>query len=129
MTSARPIEDASIWATGLIGGDLAATLAAIAIAVVGLTMLTGRISIRRSALTILGCFFLVGANAIAMGLVGLRGERNSPNGTEAVSDTPIALPQARPQSAADPYAGASLATGQTSGDPFDPYGSKSIDRR
>ncbi|GGD53863.1 hypothetical protein GRI62_04485 [Erythrobacter arachoides] len=71
FASAQPIDAAMSWITGILLGELAATLCVIAIAFVGYSMLTGRLAIRRGAQVVLGCFVLLGAPAIADGMIGL----------------------------------------------------------
>jgi type IV secretory pathway VirB2 component (pilin) len=63
-----PIVGAVSWVQGTLLGNVATTAAVIAVAVVGLMMLTGRIDWRRGATVILGCFILFGAAAIVGGI-------------------------------------------------------------
>lgn len=56
------------WLQDLLLGPLATSLAVIAVAALGLMMLSGRINIRRGGGVILGCFILFGAANIAQGL-------------------------------------------------------------
>lgn len=67
--SQAPIEAASGWITDTLLGDLAVTLCVIAVALVGFSMLTGRLAIRRGAQVVLGCFVLLGAPLIAASLI------------------------------------------------------------
>lgn len=103
------LPSATNWFAGLATGSIATSFAIIAIALVGLGMLQGRIDVRRGAATILGCFLLFGAPAIAAALMNLdRSEQAVPvNPTEpsinSAANSPT-VPQAQP----DPYAGASL---------------------
>ncbi|WP_063359789.1 TrbC/VirB2 family protein [Aurantiacibacter luteus] len=69
--NAQPIAAAMGWIVDVLLGEVAATLCVIAIAFVGYSMLTGRLAIRRGAQVVLGCFVLLGAPAIAAGMVGL----------------------------------------------------------
>lgn len=104
---------AARWIEALLLGPLASSVAVIAVASVGLLMLTGRVNVRRGLTMILGCFILFGAGAIAQGLRG---------GVALVaSDVPAPLPPQEPQTLepllvapapaqppSDPYAGAAL---------------------
>jgi type IV secretion system protein VirB2 len=63
-----PILGAVNWVQGTLLGNLATTAAVIAVAVVGLMMLTGRMDWRRGATVILGCFIVFGAAAIVAGI-------------------------------------------------------------
>lgn len=56
------------WMQGTLLGTLATVVAVIAVAVVGLMMLTGRINWRYGATVILGCFILFGAASIVAGI-------------------------------------------------------------
>lgn len=63
-----PIVNALSWIQGTLLGNVATTAAVIAVAVVGLMMLTGRINWRFGATVIVGCFVLFGATAIVSGI-------------------------------------------------------------
>ena len=56
------------WMQGTLLGTLATVAAVIAVAVVGMMMLTGRINWRYGATVILGCFILFGAASIVAGI-------------------------------------------------------------
>lgn len=96
------------WLQGTLLGTIATSVAVIAVAWLGMLMLAGRLEIRRGLTTILGCFILFGASAIAGGIQGFAG---AGGGTEmAYTPAPVAPPvqPPPPTSNADPYAGASL---------------------
>ena len=63
-----PIVGAVQWLQGTLLGTVATVLAVIAIAIVGLMMLTGRMNWRYGATVILGCFILFGAASIVAGI-------------------------------------------------------------
>ncbi len=63
-----PIVNAMEWMQGTLLGNVATTAAVIAVAVVGLMMLTGRMNWRFGATVIVGCFILFGATAIVSGI-------------------------------------------------------------
>lgn len=63
-----PILAALRWIEGTLLGNLATTAAVIAVAVVGLMMLTGRIDWRRGLVVVLGAFIVFGAAAIVAGM-------------------------------------------------------------
>ncbi|MEJ6789571.1 TrbC/VirB2 family protein [Brevundimonas sp. BR2-1] len=63
-----PIVSAVHWLQGTLLGTVATVLAVIAVACVGLLMLTGRINWRYGAVVILGCFILFGAVSIVAGI-------------------------------------------------------------
>jgi type IV secretion system protein VirB2 len=56
------------WLQGTLLGTAATVVAVIAVAVVGLLMLSGRINWRHGAVVILGCFILFGAASIVAGI-------------------------------------------------------------
>lgn len=56
------------WLQGTLLGTIATVVAVIAVATVGLMMLTGRINWRYGATVILGCFILFGAASIVAGI-------------------------------------------------------------
>ena len=56
------------WLEGTLLGTIATVVAVIAVASVGLLMLTGRINWRYGATVILGCFILFGAASIVAGI-------------------------------------------------------------
>jgi type IV secretion system protein VirB2 len=58
------------WLQGTLLGTVATTLAVIAVAAVGLMMLTGRINWRHGAVVIVGCFVVFGAASIVAGIRG-----------------------------------------------------------
>lgn len=56
------------WLEGTLLGTIATVAAVIAVACVGLLMLTGRINWRYGATVIVGCFILFGAASIVAGI-------------------------------------------------------------
>jgi type IV secretion system protein VirB2 len=56
------------WLEGTLLGTIATVVAVIAVASVGLMMLTGRINWRYGATVIVGCFILFGAASIVGGI-------------------------------------------------------------
>ena len=101
---------ASEWVQGVLGGSLATSLSVIAIAILGVLLLIGRLQVRRSVEVVLGCFLLLGAGLLAVELQQLAG-RAADGGL--TSGEQIIVPQAQPSPPPppahyDPYAGASL---------------------
>lgn len=62
------ISGALLWIQGTLLGNLATTAAVIAVAVVGLLMLTGRMDWKRGLTVIVGAFILFGAASIVAGI-------------------------------------------------------------
>lgn len=99
------------WVQALLLGSIATSLAVIAIASVGLLMLSGRVNLRRGATVILGCFVLFGAASIAQGLRGVTASFTGPPArAQTAPEPPATLIDLAPQPSgqADPYAGASI---------------------
>ncbi len=106
-TGAQPLGEASAWLTGTLLGDLATGVCVIAIAVVGLMMMGGRLPVREGLRVVIGCFILLGAPTIAGGLMREDGANEG--------YTSLAIPESSsdprgelPPSDYNPYAGASL---------------------
>ena len=103
---------ASEWVLELLRGPLVTTLATLAVAFIGYEMLSGRISMRNALRVILGCFVLLGAPAIALGLMDAARDVGGPGQVAQVSPpspvpppafvAPTEPPGANPF---DPYAG------------------------
>jgi type IV secretory pathway VirB2 component (pilin) len=108
-----PIADGVIWVQGVAFGLTATAIAILAVAAVGLLMLSGRIELRRGITVVLGGFILFGASSIAAVLTGLTesGERRRLpiNADFTPLPSPLQAPTP-PASAYDPYAGASVPT-------------------
>lgn len=104
------IAAASDWIGNLLFGPLATAIAVMAIAWVGLAMLSGRIELRRGASVVLGCFLLFGAKGIAEGLIA-RSTNEGSHPVAAMAPTPVyaaAVQQNGSANAFDPYAGAAV---------------------
>ncbi len=63
-----PIVSAVQWLQGTLLGTVATVVAVVAVACVGMLMLTGRMNWRHGAVVILGCFILFGAVSIVAGI-------------------------------------------------------------
>lgn len=102
------------WLQSMLLGTVSTTVAIIAVASVGFTMLTGRIHYRRGLTVVAGCFVLFGAPRIAAGFrsaadgVGLAAPPREPVSVAAEALPPqMPLPPSPPTNY-DPYAGASV---------------------
>jgi type IV secretion system protein VirB2 len=102
---------AVLWLQHTLLGTIAQTVAIVAIAFVGFSMLSGRIGVRRGVTVIIGCFILFGASGIAIGIQSFAGDGDGEwRAPPPVPELP-ALPQPPPTASAagnDPYAGASM---------------------
>lgn len=63
-----PINAAVDWVQATLLGNIATTVAVIAVAIVGFMMLTGRVNWRHGAMVIVGCFVVFGATVIVAGI-------------------------------------------------------------
>lgn len=63
-----PILASIEWIQGTLLGNVATSVAVIAVAIVGFMMLTGRMNWRHGVTVIIGCFVLFGAAAIVAGI-------------------------------------------------------------
>jgi type IV secretory pathway VirB2 component (pilin) len=104
------ITSATIWISDLLFGPLATSIAIIAIAWVGFSMLSGRIEIRRGLAVVFGCFLLFGAKGIAEGLRSTATIEGAPPVANAPPPPNFqkSSPSANKTDAYDPYAGASV---------------------
>ena len=66
--ASSPFAAAAEWLTGTLLGSVAVGLCVIAIAVVGLRMMTGHLAARTGLRVVIACFVLLGAATIAGGL-------------------------------------------------------------
>lgn len=99
------------WLESAITGSIAVSIAIVAIAALGLMMLAGRLPLRRSSTTLLGCFILFGASAIASGIMGAVNAAPQQNRFDTIDmrpGPPATSPPASPTTTYDPYAGASV---------------------
>jgi type IV secretion system protein VirB2 len=65
---AGPLLAAAQWVQDTLLGNIATSAAVVAVAVVGLMMLSGRMNWRHGITVIIGCFVLFGAVAIVAGI-------------------------------------------------------------
>lgn len=108
---AQPVlADASGWVTAAMSGSLAIGLCVLAVAFVGLLLMSGRLAVREALRVVLGCFVLLGAPAIALGLQGMSQENAQPGAPAEPLVVEAPPPAPLPPSTYDPYAGASLRT-------------------
>lgn len=103
-----PIDGALGWIESTLLGQAAVSVCVIAVAIVGLTMLTGRLPLRQGLRVVLGCFVLLSAGVIVQGISGVWTGGSAP--PPLVASDPQLLYQREPLPPAtfDPYAGASL---------------------
>lgn len=112
-TSAQSLVLAGRWIEQALLGTIATVVAALAVSVVGLLLLQGRLPWRRAATVLTGCFVLFGSATIAKGIMDVVEEGGDTTPYSATGPT-IALPPignmalpAQPE-AYDPYAGPSV---------------------
>lgn len=106
--SGSPLAESAIWASQLLIGSLATSIAVLAIALVGFAALQGRLSWRDGARVVVGCFIMFGASSIAAALLGSSsGEQSTVVEVARTAPAPAVLVPTRPP-VFDPYAGASV---------------------
>ncbi len=106
-----PIAKGVIWVQDAALGSAATTVAVVAVAAIGLLMLSGRLELRRGITVVIGCFILFGAAGIGAVLTGMAGGNNQSSSSVAPGSGPLSnqlRPSAQTPSAYDPYAGASV---------------------
>jgi len=111
--SANSLTSAVQWIEQTLSGSAATILGTVAIAGVGIMLLSGRVDVRRAACIILGCFMIFGAASIARGLMSAARE-TLPVPSASADPTPTYIHAASPPHKVtppgyDPYAGAALA--------------------
>lgn len=99
---------ASDWVTGTLFGSLATGLCILAVAFVGLMLMTGRLAIRDGLRVAIGCFVLLGAPLIAIGLRGVADETAMPGSPQELTIERAPAPAELPPANYDPYVGFSL---------------------
>lgn len=105
----EPLVAAAEWITKALLGSVASTVAIVAVAGVGLLLLTGRICWRRAFSVVLGCLILFSARSIALAFAGVIG--TEPEQPILVATPSEPLPSYRPSQPPanyDPYAGAAV---------------------
>lgn len=104
------ISTAADWVSNLLFGPLATAIAVIAIASIGIALMSGRVDVRRGLSVVLGCFLLFGAKGIADGLKSAAISDTLPT-IASVPSAPVyaAVPSTgNNTNAFDPYAGAAV---------------------
>lgn len=99
---------ASIWIESILTGGIVTSLCIIAVACLGISMLSGHISFRRGIQVVFGCFLLLGSPIIAQSVAAVSSNQNV-----AAADAPLPPIESKviippPPANYDPYAGASL---------------------
>ena len=102
------------WIEHVLLGTAATVLATIAVASVGMLLLTGRIEIRRGANIVIGCFLIFGAATIANGIMAAVQKDDAPPAANPApppppySQSPGPVQKSQNTPGYDPYAGAAL---------------------
>jgi type IV secretory pathway VirB2 component (pilin) len=77
------------WVTGTLLGGVAVSLCVIAIAFVGLRMMTGHLAARDGLRVVIACFVLLGASTIAGGMRRAADEASQPGAPDPLSAQPL----------------------------------------
>jgi len=106
-SASSPIASSVDWINGVLFSQIALGLCVLAVAFVGVLMLTGRLPLRQGMRVMLGCFVLLGAPMIAVGLMGSLEDRSA--SLPVAPEVAVESPRGELEPADyDPYAGASL---------------------
>ncbi len=100
---------ANEWLIELVTGPLATGLLTLAVAILGLALLTGRNSWKRGAHIAIGAFVLIGSSVIAQALITSVPRGEVPAAPVGSADPPRQLPEPPP------------SPPDRRGNPFDPY--------
>lgn len=104
-----PMVGSARWIEGVMLDEIGLGLCVIAVAFIGALMLTGRLPLREGVRVVIGCFVLLGAQAIAAGLIQGSGGRTDSSTLVPPIAVVTEVPRAyMPPADYDPYAGASL---------------------
>ncbi len=103
-----PLGGASAWVSQVMLGQLAVGLCVVAVALIGLGMLGGRVNVRTGLRVVLGCFVLLGAPGIAASLLGFAEEVQVPVEVHVAAEESPLIREALPPSDYNPYARASM---------------------
>lgn len=114
LSSSSALVGAVDWLEALLLGSVGTTIAVLAIAAIGLLMLSGRLPVRRGATAILGCFVLFSAATIANGLVAAASHAELAPAATYSSSAPAYKPSIPQPVPYDPYAGASVPSQRSS---------------
>jgi type IV secretory pathway VirB2 component (pilin) len=104
------ISTAADWVSNLLFGPLATAIAVIAIASIGIALMSGRVDVRRGLSVLIGCFLLFGARGLADGLRSAVTEREQYTRANAPPSPVFSKPppSSSNTNAFDPYAGAAV---------------------
>ncbi len=101
------------WIEQILLGSIATSVAILAIAVLGLLMLSGRLPFKRGATVVVGCFILFSASTVASGLLAAIGDGTQGEPIAATVPAPAYLPASPRPMPRDPNAGASVSDQRT----------------
>ncbi len=105
-----PLASASNWLESFVPSEMAITFCVIAVALLGFSMLQGRISVRLGARSLIGVFVLLSAPTIAgaFSALGSASPNAVPRAVVVESSTVAAEPRKLPPLGSDPNPSASL---------------------
>lgn len=106
--SSASVPAAAQWIEALLTGSVGTTIAIVAIAMTGFSLLSGHLAWRRGVGVVLGCFAIFGAGMIARDLMGLARTTSQPAALTVPPPMPAPPPAKVPPVNPDPYAGASV---------------------
>ena len=114
ITSSNPaLTDAVQWIETMMLGSIATSIGILAIAFLGLLLLSGRLPSKRGATVVIGCFILFSATTIADGLLATLDDRPPSEPIAAAIPEPAYLPATARPMPRDPNAAASVPDQRT----------------
>jgi type IV secretory pathway VirB2 component (pilin) len=96
------------WVAAVLLGQVATSLAILAVACLGFLMLWGRLPMRRGASVIVGCFILFSASGIASGLLTAMKSGGAGTPADLAAREPVYAPTTPKAEPYDPYSGAAV---------------------
>lgn len=119
MMTQDSVPVAAAWVEHLLSGTVALAVATIAVALLGLALMTGRVTARRGLEVVAGIFLIFGAPVVSAGLLGERTVSRDAAAPIPPQGAAVATVPPRP-SVYDPYAGASVPPAQMQADVLSP---------
>ena len=93
-------------------GPAATTIAILAIALIGVLLLSGHLPVRRALLVVMGCFIVFSASAIAQGIMNGMVRAEPTSAVPEIDETGVTPSPRSAPVPYDPYAGAAVPVRQ-----------------
>lgn len=103
-----PMVESARWIEVVMLGEIALGVCGLAVAFIGVLMLTGRLPLREGGRIVVGCFVLLGASVIAAGVLELAVSPLNARQPDLYPNVRSTLRQELPEASYNPYAQASV---------------------